>query len=169
MSYQSQLDSLTGFIKSNVPPRAMLSFSSEMTGLKTVPAAKELGLGQVRLSVIRYDAELMWERFPFRECDPRLLMALIEVWLAQDSAERELFSQIGITSADPDWDIELIDEENAIVTVTVPMAESLVIVPDDSGPVPYQGARYRLADPEIWTALSALVYAPGGDVPGVAE
>lgn len=169
MSDNSQLDSLTGFLNEFMPARAMQSFTSEMANLKTIPAAKELGLGQVRLSVIRYDAELMWERFPFRECDPRLLMALIEVWLAQDSAERELFSQIGITSADPDWDIELIDEENAIVTVTVPMAESLVIVPDDSGPVPYQGARYRLADPEIWTALSALVYAPGGDVPGVAE
>lgn len=169
MSYVSQLDSLTGFIKANVPKRAMLSFSSEMTGLKTVPAAKALGLGQVRLSVIRYDAELMWERFPFRECDPRLLMALIEVWLAQDSDERGLFSQIGISNADPDWDIELIDEENAIVTVTVPMAESLVIVPDDDGPIPYQGARYRLADAEIWTALSALVFAPGGDVPGIAE
>ena len=169
MSYESQLDSLTAFLRGNVPPRAMQSFTSEMTALKTIPAAKSLGMDQERLSVIRYDAELIWERFPFRECDPRLLMALLEVWLASDSADRELFSQVGITNANPDWDIELIDEEAAIVTVTVPMAESLIIVPDEQGNIPYQGGRYRLADAEIWTAMSALVYAPGGDVPGAAE
>jgi hypothetical protein len=38
------------------------------------------------------------------------------------------------------------------------MAERLIIVPDENGPVPYQGGRYRLADPEIWTALSAMIY-----------
>ncbi|MFS7361454.1 phage tail protein [Rahnella inusitata] len=169
MSYVSQLDSLTAFLKGCVPKRAMQSFTSEMTSLKTIPAGKSMGMEQERLSVIRYDAELIWERFPFRECDPRLMMALLEVWLASDSAERELFSQVGITNADPDWDIELIDEETAIVTVTVPMAEQLIIVPDDKGAIPYQGKQYRLADAEIWTALSALVYAPGGDVPGATE
>jgi hypothetical protein len=169
MSDNSQLDSLTGFLNEFMPARAMQSFTSEMANLKTIPAAKELGLGQVRLSVIRYDAELIWERFPYRECDPRLLMALLEVWLAADEEKRELFGLVGITNADPDWDIELIDEETAIVAVTVPMAEALIIVPDEAGNIPYQGGRYRLANAEIWTALSALVYAPGGDVPGVAE
>lgn len=169
MSRESQLESLTGFIKSVMPPRAMQSFTSEMTGLKTIPAARDMGMGQVQLSVIRYDAELIWERFPYRECDPRLLMALLEVWLGMEIADRELFGQVGITNADPDWDVELIDEETAIVTVTVPMAERLVIVPDDQGDIPYQGGRYRLADAEIWTALSALVYAPGSDTPGVTE
>ena len=167
MSDNSQLDSLTAFLNEFMPARAMQSFTSEMANLKTVPAAKDLGLGQMRLSVIRYDAELIWERFPYRECDPRLLMALLEVWLAD--ADRELFSQVGITNADPDWDIELIDEETAIVALTLPMAEALIIVPDDAGNIPYQGGRYRLADAEIWTALSALVYAPGSEVPGETE
>lgn len=162
----SQLASLTGFIRANMPARAMQSFTSEMESVKTIPAGKEMGLGQVRLSVIRYDAALMWERFPYRECDPRQVMALLEVWLTQE--DRDLFSQVGITSADPDWDIELIDEETAIVTVTVPMAEALIIVPDNDGAIPYQGERYRLADAEVWTATSALVYAPGGE-PGAAE
>lgn len=157
MSTESQLESLTSFIKSEMPQRAMQSFTSEMTGMKTIPAARDMGLGQVQL-VIRYDAELIWERFPYRECDPRLLMALLEVWQAIDTQDRDLFGQVGITNADPDWDIELIDEEAAIVSVTVPMAERLIIVPDENGQIPYQGGRYRLADPEIWTALSAMIY-----------
>ncbi|WP_058959491.1 phage tail protein [Type-E symbiont of Plautia stali] len=169
MSHVSQLDSLTAFLRGCVPKRAMQSFSSEMTSLKTIPAGKSMGMEQERLSIIRYDAELIWERFPFRECDPRLMMALLEVWLASDSADRELFSHVGLSSADPDWDIELIDEETAIVTVTVPMAEELIIVPDDAGDIPYQGKQYRLADAEIWTALSALIYAPGADVPGATQ
>lgn len=169
MSDNSQLDSLTAFLREQMPARAMQSFTSEMTSLKTIPAARDLGLGQVRLSVIRYDAELIWERFPYRECDPRLLMALIEVWLTLDDEGRELFGQVGITNADPQWDIELIDEETAIVTVTIPMAESLVIVPDENGNIPYQGERYRLGNADVWTALTALVYAPGDTEPGAAQ
>lgn len=166
MSTGSQLELLTSFIKSEMPQRAMQSFTSEMTGLKTIPAARDMGLGQVQLSVIRYDAELIWERFPYRECDPRLLMALLEVWQAIDSQDRDLFSQVGITNADPDWDIELIDEETAIVTVTVPMAERLIIVPDENGPVPYQGGRYRLWYPDydgLYWSDGRTLDVEGGD------
>ncbi|MHC5175221.1 phage tail protein [Serratia rhizosphaerae] len=154
----SQIDSLTAFITANMPRRAMQAFSSNIEAMKTLPACKEMGLDQVQLSIIRYDAVLIWERFPYRECDPRLLMALLDVWLA--SEDRELFAQVGITNAEPDWDIDPIDEETAIVALTVPMAEALVIVPDDAGAIPYQGKKYRLADAEIWTALSAVIHGP---------
>lgn len=156
----SQIDSLTDFFKQHMPPRAMQSFSSEIDGMKTLPAAKDYGLGQRRLSIIRYDAVLSWERYPFREYDPRTLMALLEAWLA--GTERELLWQAGITDADPDWDIGVIDDKSAVVVVTLPMAEELVIVQDEHGVIPLEGMMWRLADPVIWTALDAQIYGADG-------
>lgn len=156
----SQIDSLTAFITSNMPKRAMLSFSSEIDAMKTIPAAKDYGLGQYRQSIIRYDAVLSWERFPHRECDPRLLMSLLDAWLAGNA--QDLLGQVGITNADPDWDIGVIDDNTSMVVVTVPMAEELVIVEDEKGPIPLDGKRWRLSDPVIWTALTAQVFGADG-------
>lgn len=158
----SQLESLTQFFTLNMPARAMQSFSSEMEGMKTIPAAKDYGLGQYRQSVLRYDAVLAWERYPYREFDPRVLVSLLEAWIAE--ADRSLLEQVGITNADPDWDVGVIDGETATVVVTVPMAEELVIIEDEKGIIPFDGKRWRLADPVIWRALTAQVF--GADGPG---
>lgn len=163
----SQIDSLTAFFTHHMPPRAMLSFSSEIDGMKTIPAAKDYGLDQYRLSVIRYDAVLSWERYPYREYDPRTLLALLDAWLAGD--ERDLLRQVGITNADPDWDIGVIDDKTAMVVVSVPMAEELVIVRDDNGVIPHDGKQWRLADPVIWTALNAQIYGADGSTTSVGE
>lgn len=163
----TQLESLTAFFRENVPARAMGGFTSVMDEMQFIPAAKDLGLGQYRQAVIRYSAVLSWERFPYRICDPRLLFSLMAAWL--DDTDRELFDELGINEADPDWDVSVDSEETATVLVSVPMVEELVLVPDENGSIPWQGQRWRLADPEIWTAFSAQIFgadstgAPVGD------
>ena len=121
---QTQLENLTAFFTSNVPARAMQSFDSVVDEMEFVPAAKDMGLGQYRQAVIRYDAVLSWERFPYRLCPPQLLMSLMAAWL--DEADRELLDEIGVTEADPQWDVSVADEETADIVLTVPMAEELV-------------------------------------------
>ncbi len=74
---QTQLESLTAFFQQNVPPRAMQSFDSVLDEMKFIPAAKDYGLGQYRQAVIRYDAVISWQRFPYRLCPPQLLMSLL--------------------------------------------------------------------------------------------
>ncbi|WP_238601069.1 phage tail protein, partial [Enterobacter roggenkampii] len=78
---QTQLENLTAFFTSNVPALAMKAFGSVVDEMEFVPAAKDLGLGQYRQAVIRYDAVLSWERFPYRLCPPQLLMSLMAAWL----------------------------------------------------------------------------------------
>ncbi|EFE63336.1 phage tail protein [Escherichia coli] len=153
---QTQLESLTAFFRQNVPPRAMQSFDSVMDEMECIPAAKDYGLDQYRQAVIRYDAVLSWERFPYRLCPPQLLMSLMLAWL--DEADRELLEDIGITEADPQWDVTVESEETATVVLTVPMAEELVVKKDINGAIPWRGERWSLVDPEIWTALTATVY-----------
>ncbi|MBS0851261.1 phage tail protein [Enterobacter sp. JGM127] len=166
---QTQLENLTAFFKDNVPERAMRSFTSVLDEMEFVPAAKDLGLGQYRQAVIRYDAVLSWERFPYRLFPPQLLMSLMAAWM--DEAERQLLDDIGVTEADPQWDVSVADEETADIVLTVPMAEELVIREDEKGLIPWNGKRWSLVDAEIWTALTATIHgvdeagAPVGDVP----
>lgn len=151
----SQLDSLTAFITAAVPKRVMEGFDSQMDEVQFIPAQRDKGLGQYRLSIIRYNAVLTWERFPYREYDPKIVMALLLSWLSQE--ERAVFEEIGIDSELPDFDIEVIDSKTAIVVVTLPLADELDLVPDDEGPIPFDGKRWRLAQPEIWTATDVEV------------
>ncbi|MCX0230659.1 phage major capsid protein, P2 family [Escherichia coli] len=116
---------------------------------------------------IRYDAVLSWERFPYRLCPPQLLMSLLAAWL--DDADRELLDEVGLSEAEPDWDVSVEDEETATIVLTVPMVEELVIRQDENGAIPWRGERWSLVEPEIWTALTASIYsvdeagAPVGD------
>ncbi|HDU5188565.1 phage tail protein [Klebsiella aerogenes] len=159
---QTQLENLTAFFQANVPPRAMQSFDSVLDEMEFIPAARDLGLGQYRQAVIRYDAVLSWARFPYRLCPPQLLMSLLAAWL--DEADRELLDEIGVTEADPQWDVSVEDEETATVVLSVPMAEELVIKQDENGAIPWRGERWSLVNPEIWTAIHASVY--GADEAG---
>lgn len=146
----SQLSALTDFIIANMPKRAMQGFDSQMDDVTFIPAQRDNGLGQYRLAIIRYSAVLTWERYPYREYDPKILMALFLSWLTED--ERGLLEEAGIDSELPEFDIETIDQETAIMVVTLPMAEELNLVPDPKGAIPFDGQRWRLAEPDIWTA-----------------
>lgn len=146
----SQLKELTDFIVTNMPPRAMQGFDSQMDEVVFIPAQRDNGLGQYRLAIIRYNAVLTWERYPYREYDPKILMVLFMSWLTQD--ERGLLEEVGLDSELPEFDIETIDKETAIMVVTLPMAEELNLVPDPKGEIPFDGQRWRLAEPDIWTA-----------------
>ncbi|MFL3531089.1 phage tail protein, partial [Citrobacter amalonaticus] len=96
-----------------------------------------------------------------------LLMSLLAAWL--DDADRELLDEVGLSEAEPDWDVSVEDEEVATVVLTVPMVEELVIRQDENGAIPWRGERWSLVEPEIWTALTASIYsvdevgAPVGD------
>lgn len=151
----SQLKELTDFLIANMPKRAMQGFDSQMDEITFIPAQRDSGLGQYRLAIIRYNAVLTWERYPYREYDPKILMALFMSWLTQD--ERGLLEETGIDSELPEFDIETIDQETAIMVVTLPMAEELNMVPDPKGEIPFDGQRWRLAEPDMWTAEEVTI------------
>ena len=164
---ETQLESLTAFFRANVPERAMQGFTSLIDEMRIIPAAKDLGLGQCRQAVIRYSAQLAWERFPYRLCPPQLLVSLMEAWL--DDYGSTVMDELGITDAEPEWDVSPEDEETAVVVLTMPLVEELVIRQDENGAVPWRGERWSLVDPEVLTAFSATVFstdpagAPVGD------
>ncbi|HEY3982679.1 phage tail protein [Cedecea sp.] len=153
---QTQLESLTALFRENVPARVMQGFSSFLDEMKFIPATRDMGLGQYRQAIIRYDALLTWERFPFRLVPPQLLMSLLAAWL--DEASQSLLDDIGQSESEPDWDVSVETEETATIVLTVPMAEELVIKRDKNGAIPWQGERWSLVEPEVWTAITAQVF-----------
>lgn len=159
---KTQLDSLTDMFTQNLPKRALLGFDSLIDEMQVVSAARELGQEQYRMSIIRYNALLSWERFPYRMCPPQLLIALLEAWL--DELASPVLEETGIANTDATWDVTVEDEETATVVLTMPLADELVIRPDPKGVIPYRGGRWSLVEPEILTALSATVY--GADEAG---
>ncbi|MBQ4797354.1 phage tail protein, partial [Pectobacterium versatile] len=55
-------------------------FDSFMDEVSFIPARRDLGEDQYQLAVMKFDAVLSWERWPYRVCDPRNLCALLLVW-----------------------------------------------------------------------------------------
>lgn len=153
---KTQLESLADFFRENVPERAMKGFSSETGEMSAVPAERDLGLGQHRMMVIRYEAQMAWERFPYRLYAPQLLMALLKAWV--DDHGNDVMDDLGMTDAEPGWDVSVEDAETAVVVLTLPLVEELVIKRDANGDIPWGGERWSLADPEIWTAFAAGIY-----------
>ncbi|MCW2482196.1 phage tail protein [Candidatus Symbiopectobacterium sp. NZEC135] len=158
----SQLEALTDFVTQNLPRRVMQGFDSFMDEISFICAQRDLGEGQYQLAVMQFDAVLSWERWPYREFDPKNLCALLLVW--QTEQDEQPFMDAGLDRELPTLDVDVIDRDTATVVVSVKGASSLTIIEDDNGIIPFDGKRWRLADPEIWFASEASVY--GADETG---
>ncbi|MHA3541208.1 phage tail protein [Yersinia enterocolitica] len=155
----SKLQSLTAFVQGNLPQRLRkLEFNSDMDELRFIPAQRDLGLDQYQLALMQFDAVLSWGRFPYRDYDPRNLCALLLVWMIENTPD------YGPEPELPSIDIDVIDDKTATVVVSMGLTESLSIKKDEAGDIPFQGAKWRLTDPELWLATEGAVF--GADAQG---
>ncbi|SFC49584.1 phage tail protein [Pragia fontium] len=142
----SQLDSLVGFIKQNVPKRYMNEFDSWMDEPVLKRAQKAVGLNQRRLGVLVYNGTLSWGRFPYREFDPQIIFALILVWLSANSLDEQFQPE------EPTIDLEVSDDKTADLTIQVGLVDEINVKPDEKGQIPIKGEKYAICSPIIWTA-----------------
>jgi hypothetical protein len=155
----SQLTELTTFLKTHLPERVK-GFDSYMEEVKLVMGRKDgdRNREQTRIGLTTYDGVVMWDKWPYRDCDPALLYALVLIW--RDEHATDLMDDIAV--ADPDLDVDVVDEEMAIISITIPMAEEILIQPDPNGTIPYAGKRWQVATPMIDTAETALIAGANG-------
>lgn len=147
----SELERITAFITENLPERAMQMFSAVMEDCELVYYPKALGLGQRRIGVLRYNAVLSWDNFPYRACSPGLVYALVLVWLEEHANALRDDLKLGGPTVDPEFD----DEGSSIIQIVIPVADEIVLKPSDTGIIPAKGKRWDVVYPEILTASEA--------------
>lgn len=142
----SRLESLTQFVCNAIPERvAGTEFASEMSGIEYVMRQRELGLGQYQLAIQRYTVFLSWERLPYRLFDPNNISALVAVWMTENEGEDENSRDLEFSA--PEMDVDVVDDENADVTVTLTISESLIIRESETGSIPFDGRMWEIATP----------------------
>ena len=151
----TQLDQLYEFVTAHLPARLQetTGFESWMDNIELLRSGKALGMGQLRIGVRRYNGVMGWDRWPYRQCNPDLLFALVCAWL--DDHGNALREQL--KAGDPEVYVEIRDNQSAIVMITVPLADEITLRPDDEGQIPYSGRRYQLDAPVYHEAVSASV------------
>jgi hypothetical protein len=151
----NQIESLTAFISQNLPDRAQFAFQSVIEDCEILRSAKARGKEQKRIGVMRYNAVLSWDRFPYRECSPGVVYALVLTWLSDHANDLRTEMELPDPTVDPEFD----DETACILSVVVSVVDEIVIKPSDTGPIPSKGQRWDLVYPEIWTATDGRLYA----------
>ncbi|ALX92728.1 hypothetical protein AV650_03760 [Serratia fonticola] len=160
----TQLDELYRFVHSNLPERLMDTTGADawMDDIELIHAAKAKGVNQSgknqrRVQVRRYNATLAWERWPYRQYDPDVLFGLVAAWLIEHPNEH--YNQLELDP--PAVFVQLMDDGNAIITITVPLADDIDLVEDENGMIPLQGKRYSVAPAQVSVATRGWIYGAG--------
>ena len=108
-----------------------------------IPARKETETGMM-IGRWRYDGVISIERYTK---DAALVMASILAWMTTDDDREGL--------GNPTLDPEPADDGSFFVDITVPLQESVCLVPDADGPYQIDGQQYGLGDYQLWIAESS--------------
>ncbi|WP_272688005.1 phage tail protein [Providencia sp. PROV035] len=148
----SKLQQLTAFLKANLPDGVCnVEFSSVTDSIQFIPAQRDLGNDQYRMHIKQYDATIAWGRFPYRQVNPDYIGILIDAWLN----ENDDIDDIQLDLERPSMDVDLNESHQAVVIVTLQLAENVNMREDENGIVPMDGKRWTLYDPDVWIAQEA--------------
>ncbi|ENR5392449.1 phage tail protein [Providencia rettgeri] len=152
----NKLKSLTDFLKANLPPRVCeVEFKSEMDEIQFIRAHRDLGLDQYQMMIRQSEAVISWGRFPYRLIHPDYIPLLIDAWACEQDNE---LGNSNIEQEPPSMIVE-VDDETAVVIVSISLAEPIVMKEDINGIVPFDGKRWSLADTEFGYAEHAEIYS----------
>lgn len=152
-----QLESLTEYLLRATPQRIHGTFQSEIADVQLVYSSKELGAGRRRCGIARQTIELSWYAYPYREYPPTLLYILLMAWIEGYANALHDELQLPAPSVDPSLDTE--QQGRGDVTITLELAEELVIEEHPQGEIELHGKRWTPVCPEVWTAETFEVLA----------
>ncbi|MTC14046.1 phage tail protein [Providencia alcalifaciens] len=152
----TKLQSLTHFLKTNLPERVcQVEFTSEMDEIQFIRAHKDLGLHQYQMMIRQCDALISWGRFPYREIHPDYIPLLIDAWASEQDNE---LGDSNIVQEPPSMTVD-VDDETAVVIVSISFSEPVVMKEDPHGIVPFDGKRWSIANTQIGYAEHAEIYS----------
>ncbi|HCM1923103.1 TPA: phage tail protein [Salmonella enterica subsp. salamae serovar 16:m,t:e,n,x] len=143
---KTQLNALTDYLAAKLPPKVAATLDSWMENATLIYAPRDMGLYS-EMAQLQFDAVLSFENYPFRIYPPALLFCLVTGWLADCDTRRD-----DLELSDPALIISESTEDTADVEITVRFSCPLCVREDVQGVIEWQGRRWTLTEPEIWTA-----------------
>lgn len=140
------LKGLTSAIQELLPAKVNKNFDCWMEDLEMQLVPKCHGQGR-DIGYLSYKAVLSFERFPFKQFAPEIVLASVMAWLMDFDKYRENFEL-----SDPTADVEPEDDNTAEMTIEVDFKEPLMVVEDENGLIVWEGKRWTIAPYEIWVA-----------------
>ena len=137
---------ITEYIRQLVGEGISETMNSTMPNIKLQLTPKNMGNG-FDLMVMKYEAVIHFEAFPFKTFDPAVLFASIGAWLMDNDPYRNKFEL-----PDPDVKTVIEDESSAQVFITINFHEPVMVEEDENGLIQWSGKRYSIAPYEIWVA-----------------
>lgn len=156
---KTQLQKVTEFLLTGMQPYVTAnSIDAWQEGGTLILSGEDLGTGY-RVAKWKHNAVIAIENFPHLKVAPYNLLALLAAYLLDSGWPRD---EHGLT--DPTLEIDVISSDNATVIIEVELMDDIDLIPDDSGPVLFDGARYSVALVPVNVAETVSVQLlPGGD------
>lgn len=158
MSDKTQLQQLTEFLLQSMQPYVTAnSIDAWQEGGTLILSGEDLGTGY-QVAKWKHNAVIAIENFPHMQVAPYNMLAMLAAFLLDSGWKRDEF---GLT--DPTLDIDIISSDNATVIIEVELLDNIDLLPDETGPVLFNGNRYRVATVLVNTAEEVDVQTlPGG-------
>ena len=140
MSETTKLQQLTEFLLESLTPFVTAnSIDAWQERGSLILNGEDLGTGY-RVAKWKHNAVIALENFPHHQVNPYNLLAMLAAFLLDSEWPRD---EYGLT--DPELDIDIISSDNATVIIEIELIEDIDLIPDENGPVLYNGNRYAVA------------------------
>lgn len=137
---KTQLQLLTEFLLSSLQPYVTAnSIDAWQEGGTLILSGEDLGAG-FQVAKWKHNAVITIENFPHLKVAPYNLLAMVAAYLLDNDWKRDEF---GLT--DPTLDIDPISTDNTTVIIEVQLMDNIDLIPDVTGPVLFNGGRYKVA------------------------
>lgn len=137
---KTQLQQLSEFLLSSLSPVITANnIDAWQEGGKLLLSGEDKGHGY-QVAKWRYTAVIALENFPHRKINPYNLLGMIAAFLLDADWQRD---EYGLQ--DPQLDIDIISKDNASIQIELELMDDIELLPDENGPILFNGERYRVS------------------------
>ncbi|SUT96086.1 P2 phage tail completion protein R (GpR) [Actinobacillus lignieresii] len=144
---QMKYQQLTDFLLTKLPQSYQAHFSSWIAEGELLDEGRDITENGIELFHLPYSAIFYFDELPFREISALELMSWFNIWLKEHDCERD-----DLALSDPKFEIDMLDDNTAIIIFKVDFYERIEAVKDSNGALSLDGENYRLDQVEIVTA-----------------
>ena len=156
----TQLQQLAEFLLSNLSPLVKANdIDAWQENGTLILSGEDKGNDGYQVAKWKHSAVIALERFPHRRVNPYNLLAMVAAFLIDSNWQRD---EYGLD--DPQLDIDVVSKDHATVLIELQLLDDIDLIPDETGPVPFNGKRFRVSLVPLNIAETVDVKQKGADV-----